>query len=160
RYGPRTTSVLLVGDLDAERGLAAASSAFGRWSSAAVPPPVPPPAPHGPARVVIVDRPGAPQSELRVGHLGLAWSTKDLAAPQLPETVLGGSFTSRLNQTLRERHGYSYGARAEFQLLRAPGPFVAAAAVRTDVTAAALRETVAELAAISAPIADDELGKG
>jgi predicted Zn-dependent peptidase len=104
--------------------------------------------------------PGAPQSELRVGHLGRDRKTADFAALSLLETVLGGSFTSRLNQNLREKHGYTYGARARFDLLRGTGPFTASAAVRTDATAAALAETVGELTAMRRPLSADEVKKG
>jgi zinc protease len=134
--------------------------ALGDWRASAAPPPsLPAPGP-GPARVVIVDRPGAPQSELRVGHIGRDRKTPDFAAIALVETVLGGSFTSRLNQNLREKHGYTYGVRAHFDLKRAPGPFAVRAAVRTDVTAASLQEVVNELVAIRAPLSGDELAKG
>ncbi|MGZ3442183.1 MAG: M16 family metallopeptidase [Polyangia bacterium] len=120
-------------------------------------PPVPKPQP---ARVVLVDRPGASQSQIRVGHLGAARATPDFAALTLLETVLGGSFTSRLNNNLREKHGYTYGARANFDLRSVAGPFYATAGVRTDVTAAALKETVAEIAGMRAPLDAGELEKG
>ncbi len=113
-----------------------------------------------PARVVLVDRPGAPQSQLRVGHLGAARGTPDFAALSLLETVLGGSFTSRLNLNLREKHGYTYGARASFDFRSVTGPFVASAGVRTDATAAALKEMVSEIAGMRAPLSADELQKG
>jgi zinc protease len=160
-YGPRTVTFVLVGDATLAAALSAVERALGDWKSTAAPPPVPP-QPQAPAqtRIVIVDRPGAPQSELRVGHLGRDRKTPDFAAIQLLQTVLGGAFTSRLNQNLREKHGYTYGARAHFDLERAPGPFVAEAAVRTDATAPALKETVAELAAMRAPLSRDEVHKG
>jgi zinc protease len=161
-YGPRTVTFVIVGDATLASALPVVEHALGDWKSAALPPPVPP-QPQPPAagtRLVVVDRPGAPQSELRVGHLGRDRKTPDFAAIQLLQTVLGGAFTSRLNQNLREKHGYTYGARAHFDLERAPGPFAAEAAVRTDATAPALKETVAELAAIRAPLSRDEALKG
>jgi predicted Zn-dependent peptidase len=74
-------------------------------------------------------------------------------------TVLGGSFTSRLNQNLREQHGYSYGARSGFDMRLMPGPFQAAAGVQTDKTAEALKEFFIELDGIRKPIPADELNK-
>jgi predicted Zn-dependent peptidase len=74
-------------------------------------------------------------------------------------TVLGGSFTSRLNQNLREEHGYAYGASSGFDMRLSAGPFVAAAGVQTDKTAEALREFFNELTAIAAPIGADEIAK-
>jgi zinc protease len=160
-YGPRTVSFVLVGDVDGAAATPLIARALDGWRSTAQPPPPPPPPVPPPAtRVVLVDRPGATQSEIRVGHLGKERKTPDFAALSLLETVLGGSFTSRLNLNLREKHGYTYGARATFELRTVAGPFVAAAGVRTDATAAALKETVAEIAGMRAPLAADELQKG
>jgi predicted Zn-dependent peptidase len=74
-------------------------------------------------------------------------------------TVLGGSFTSRLNQNLRETHGYAYGASSRFDMRLAPGPFAAAAGVQTDKTAESLTEIFNELDAIRVAVADEELAK-
>jgi predicted Zn-dependent peptidase len=74
-------------------------------------------------------------------------------------TVLGGSFTSRLNQNLREEHGYTYGARSAFDMRLSAGPFVAAAGVQTDKTSEALTEFFKELNGIRSPIGSDELTK-
>ncbi len=158
-YGPRTTTLLLVGDAPRDAALRV-ERAFADWKSNAVPAAPPRAATPGAARLVIVDRPGATQSELRIGHVGVASSTSDYAALQLLKTVLGGSFTSRLNQNLRERHGYTYGAHARFKLFRAPGSFDASAAVRTDVTAPAVREILSELEGILKGPTREELRKG
>jgi zinc protease len=72
-------------------------------------------------------------------------------------TILGGSFSSRLNLNLRERNGYTYGASSAFDMRLSAGPFVAAAGVQTDKTADAVREFMNELNAIARPVADDEL---
>jgi zinc protease len=74
-------------------------------------------------------------------------------------TILGGSFTSRLNQNLREEHQYAYGAGSRFDMRLTPGPFFATAGVQTDKTAEALREFFKELNGIRQPIAADELTK-
>ncbi len=159
-YGPRTVRFVLAGDTDARSAAHKVARALSGWRSAARLPAPPPPPPVSPARVVVVDRPNAPQSEIRVGHLGRARTTADFAALSLLETVLGGSFTSRLNLNLREKHGYTYGARASFDLRAVAGPFTASAGVRTDATAAALRETVAEIASMHGPLSAAELEKG
>jgi zinc protease len=112
----------------------------------------------GARRVVVVDRPGSVQSELRVGHVGIERGHPDYFAAIVMAAVLGGTFSARLNQRLREELGYTYGARAAFDPRRAPGPFAARAAVQTDVTADAVRETLALLDGMrSAPPDDDEL---
>ena len=154
RYGCGNVTYILVGDTDAS-----VRARFGACTARSASPPPPPPKPPAP-RVVLVDRPGATQSQIRVGHLGRARNTPDFAALSLLETVLGGSFTSRLNLNLREKHGYTYGARASFELHSVPGPFVASAGVRTDATAAALKEMVAEIAGMKAPLSESELTKG
>lgn len=160
RWGPRTTSVVLVGDVTAEAGRALVEKAFGAWRGKAAPATVAAaPARAAGRRIIVVDRPGAPQSEVRVGHLGAAWDTPDLAALELLETVLGGSFTSRLVQNLREKHGWTYGAQAEWTMRRATGTFMVRAAIRTDATAPAVREILSEIAGMRAPVPAAELQK-
>lgn len=110
-------------------------------------------------RIVLIDRPGAAQSQVRIGWVGVPRTTPDYFPLIVLNTVLGGSFTSRLNTNLRETHGYAYGAFSQFQMRRGPGPFVAAAGVQSDRTAEALREFFRELTAIREPIPDDEFGR-
>lgn len=134
-YTPVGATLVLVGDVD-ESVHAMVEQAFGPWTGAAESAVVAP-APPAPAatRIFLVDKPGAVQSEVRIGHPGAARGTDDFYALQVLNVILGGSFTSRLNQNLRETHGYSYGAGSAFGLRRGVGPFVAQAAVvatRTD----------------------------
>ncbi|MDI2125911.1 M16 family metallopeptidase [Yinghuangia seranimata] len=96
-------------------------------------------------RVFLVDRPGAVQSVLRLGHTAPPRSTPDLVAIDLFSEVLGGSFTSRVNHQLREVKGYTYGAGASFAHGRRIGSFAVAASVHTEVTAAALADALAEV---------------
>ena len=110
-------------------------------------------------QVVIVDMPSAEQSQIRIGWVGVPRSTPDYFALQVLNTVLGGSFTSRLNQNLREEHGYSYGASSRFDMRLSAGPFLAGAGVQTDKTAESLKEFFKELNAIGTPIGADELTK-
>jgi predicted Zn-dependent peptidase len=160
RWGPRTTSVVLVGDITVEAGRALVEKVLGAWQGKARPASVPAaPARATARRIIVVDRPGAPQSEVRVGHLGASWETADLVALELLETILGGSFTSRLVQNLREKHGWTYGAQAEWTLRRATGLFTVRAAIRTDATAPAVREILAEIAGMRAPVPAAELQK-
>jgi zinc protease len=97
------------------------------------------------ARVILVDRPGAPQTALECFELGAARSTPDYVPLEVMNTELGGLFSSRINMNLREAHGYTYGAGSSFAYHRQPGPFVAYSAVRTDVTAPATTELLNEL---------------
>jgi predicted Zn-dependent peptidase len=93
----------------------------------------------------IVNRPGAVQSEIRVAHVGVDRRHPDYFALRVMNSVLGGAFTSRLNLSLREKHGFTYGVRSGFAFRRAPGPFVIQTAVATEVTTRAVQEIVKEI---------------
>jgi zinc protease len=109
-------------------------------------------------RIVVVDRPGAPQSELRVGHLGVPRLNPDFHALSVLNAILGGLFNSRLNQLLRETRGYTYGINSSFDMRRAAGPFVVRCAVQTAVTVPALLDVMSELKRIrEAPVSEEEL---
>lgn len=138
-YRPNNAFLVVVGDVTPATLLPLLERVFGSWQPADVPPvrlPAPPAA--QPTAVYLVDKPGAAQSELRMGHVGVARDTPDYFSLVVLNTILGGSFTSRLNTKLREEKGYSYGAGSAFDLRRAPGPFLAGTAVFTDVTDSAV----------------------
>ncbi len=101
-----------------------------------------------PARLVLVDRPAAVQSELRIGHVAAPRRTTDYHALQVLNMVLGGQFVSRLNRSLREEKGYTYGVRTAFQFRRGPGPFVMQGSVQADATVEAVREVLDEMRGI------------
>lgn len=96
-------------------------------------------------KVHVVSKADAPQSELRVGHIGLPRSHPDFFSAMVMNAVLGGLFGSRINLNLREEHGYTYGASSYYDWRRGPGPFVIATAVKSDVTTLALREIFHEI---------------
>jgi zinc protease len=115
------------------------------------------PAPSS-ARVIIVDKPDSPQTELRIGRIGTVRTTPDFAALQVLNEAFGGAYTSRLNLDLREDKGYTYGIGSRFAYGRAPAPFAIRSAVRSDVSAPAVREVFAQLKRVtSSPLAADEL---
>jgi predicted Zn-dependent peptidase len=106
----------------------------------------------------VVHRPGAVQTEIRIGHRGLARRHPDFHAVSVMSAILGGLFNSRLNMNLREEKGYTYGAGAGFDLRRARGPFTARAAVNTEATVPAIHEFLVELDRIrEVPVTDAEL---
>ncbi|MCE9593154.1 MAG: insulinase family protein [Planctomycetes bacterium] len=105
----------------------------------------------------LIDKPGAAQSELRLGHLAVAANDPDFYPLQVLNYVLGGAFTSRLNQNLREHKGFTYGVQSAFEGDRRPGAFTIATAVHTEVTAPALVECLREIDAIREGVRDDEL---
>ena len=108
--------------------------------------------------MIIVDKPGAAQTQLRVGMVGAPRSTPDYAALEIMNTALGGSFNSRINLNLREAKGYTYGANSRFNYRRGAGPFAVRTGVRTDVTAPAVAEILKEIRRIADdPLSTDEL---
>ena len=107
--------------------------------------------------IYLVDKLGAAQTEVRIGRIGVPRLTDDYYSILVLNTILGGSFTSRLNQNLREQHGYSYGAGSQFDFRPEAGPFLAGAAVQTAVTDKALAEFMKELNAILEPVSEEEL---
>jgi predicted Zn-dependent peptidase len=114
--------------------------------------------PLRPTAVYLVDKPGAAQSVIRIGHRGIERTNPDYYAIQVMNTLLGGSFSSRLNTNLRETRGYTYGARSGFDYQPLPGAFTASADVRTDVTDSSLVEFFRELRRIrDTLVAPDEL---
>jgi zinc protease len=98
--------------------------------------------------VYVVDRASAVQSELRIGHVGVPRHHPQYYALLVLNTLVGGAFTSRLNLSLREKHGFTYGVRSAFSFRRGAGPFVIQTAVASDVTARAVAETLRELHAV------------
>ena len=137
-YVPGNAALVVSGDIDAGRAAQRWPTARfggwprgrrGRWSSLGDPAPTP-------ARLVVVDKPGAPQTALRVATVAAARKTPDYPALQVMNAALGGLFSSRINLNLREDKGYSYGVFSSFRYDRTPGPFAIAGSVRTDVTGA------------------------
>lgn len=156
-FHPNNARMIVVGDVTPDDLRARLEEALGAWAPAEVAHrPVPPVPPLSGRTVYLIDKPGAAQSVIRIGRPGVPRSTPDYYAIEVMNTVLGGSFTSRLNQNLREDKGYTYGARSSFEYDRDIGLFMAGAAVQTDVTAPALTEFMKELVGIHRPIPSDE----
>ncbi|HXU80314.1 MAG TPA: pitrilysin family protein [Polyangia bacterium] len=159
-WRPNNASVVVVGDFAPEGLRASLEKAFAAWKKGPVPAAKAGAAARKRPRLVLVDKPGAPQTVLRLVGPGAARSSPDRPPLALLATVLGGSFTSRLNFNLREQKGYTYGAGSSFQFLRRPGPFTAASSVFTKVTDAALGEFLKELGALrTGDVTGEELTK-
>jgi predicted Zn-dependent peptidase len=151
-YGPSKATLIAAGDLTAGELREMASSAFAQWQGApthviddgaVTPPPLAPV--H---QLVLVDKPGAAQSEIRIGCVGLSRSTPDYHALIVLNMVLGGQFVSRINMTLRQEMGLTYGARTSFDFRRGRGPFLLQTSVQISGTADALATSLAEVRAI------------
>lgn len=145
-YRPNNTSVVVSGDVTPETAVELVTRHLEAWQSGPIPeqPAVQPVAIES-SRVFVIDRPQAVQSEIRLGHLGVPRSCEDYFPLALMNAILGGVFNSRINLNLRERHGYTYGARSQFAFRRQAGPFVVAAPVRNEVTREAVTEMLNEL---------------
>jgi len=145
-YGPKDSALVLVGDLTVADAHKLAEEYFGKWTSTASSGAAIPAAPTPqPTHVVIVDKPGAPQTALLAYGFGVPISSPDLQTLQVMNYTLGGAFASRINMNLREKNGYTYGASSSFALYREGGPFVAGGLVRTDVTGPAAKELMFEI---------------
>ena len=146
---PANARLVIVGDLAADDARAEITRRFGDWSggggAVAVPPVTVAPRQQEATTVYLVDKPHAAQSVISIGWPGVDRRSPDYAPLMVMNSLLGGSFTSRLNMNLRETHGYTYGASSRFSFRTAPGPFIASASVRTDVTDSSLVEFFREL---------------
>lgn len=158
-YVPNNISLIITGDVRPEEVRALAEKKFGSWRRGTAVPDVSvsPRAMDG-SRIFVVDRPEAVQSEIRVGHVGVPRSTDDYFSLLTMNSILGGVFGSRINLNLRERNGYTYGARSSFAFRRQAGPFLVSAPVRNEVTLESVREIMNELRRIrSGDLTDSEL---
>jgi predicted Zn-dependent peptidase len=161
RYAPGAATLVVVGDVNASV-LPALEKAFGSWkagASAPAPAAVPAPRQLAARSIWLVDKKDAAQSSLRLGRVGPAWPDPAYAPNQVMNTLLGGSFTSRLNDNLREQHGYAYGAGSRIRRNLAGGLFLVASDVQTDKTAPAVSEVFKELDRILTPPPADDVAR-
>ena len=157
-YRPGLAHLIIAGSFDEAGALASVERHLGSWDGTGGGHRTIAPHARGGRRVVIVDRPGSVQTELRVGHLGIDRYDPRYFPAIVMATIVGGMFWSRLNRRLREELGYTYGARCGFDPRRSAGIFSASAAVQTEVTAPAISELVALLeTARAAPFEETEL---
>ncbi|MGH7654964.1 MAG: M16 family metallopeptidase, partial [Gemmatimonadaceae bacterium] len=146
RYVPGATTLVFAGDVTGNRAVQLAERAFGAWrGTAASVARVDDRVAQAGRQVHIVNKSGAPQSELRVGHAGVPRSHPEYFPIVVMNALLGGLFSSRINLNLRERNAFTYGARSAFEWRRGAGPFVVSTAVKTEVSDAATREIVNEI---------------
>ncbi len=159
-FRPNNATLIIVGDVNPAQIEAKINNLFGSWQRGDVPAlnyGEPPKA--STTTIYLIDKPGAAQSSFRIGAVGVPRSTKDYFALTVMNTILGGSFTSRLNQNLRETRGYTYGAGSRFDMRRAAGPFLASAEIVTAKSDSALIEFMKELKRIREAVPADELSR-
>jgi zinc protease len=157
-FVPGNAALVVAGPIPIPELRTIVEAALGGWPrGSAVPVRLPVPNFSAP-RLVIVDRPGSPQTQLRVATFGVPRTSPDYVPVRVMNTILGGMFASRINMNLREEHGYTYGANSTFQFARSGGPFSVQTGVRTDVTAPAVHEVQLELRKmIDTRVTPDEL---
>ena len=160
-FQPGRALVTVVGDVTAAGVKPIVEKALAAWAKAGSKPtfsyPAPPERPK--TTIFLVDRPGAAQSTVAIGHTGPTRNTPDYFALQVMNTMLGGMFQSRLNANIREEKGYSYGVNSGFGYGKGPGPFRTGGDIVGDKTDAALVEFMKELRGIlgARPVTDEEL---
>lgn len=159
QYRAGSTTVVIAGATTSATARSLVTKALGKWPTGSGSGRALVASQRTTARTVnIVNKPDAPQSELRVGHVGLPRKHPDFFPTLVMNAVLGGLFGSRINMNLREAHGYTYGASSYYDWRRGPGPFVVSTAVQSDVTAPALKEIFSEIDRIrSEKISEEEL---
>jgi zinc protease len=148
-FAPNNAALIVSGNISGDEVKALAEKYFGAWKAGEITPSkISPPATTA-ARLVLVDKPGAPQTAIRVATLGPSRTTPDYEKIQVMNSALGGAFTSRINNNLREEKGYTYGAYSGMQFMRQLGTFAVRSSVRTDVTLPALQEIFKEINGMS-----------
>ncbi|AMV36531.1 M16 family metallopeptidase [Planctomyces sp. SH-PL62] len=149
---PSAATLIVVGDVDPDAIARTLEARFGGWKARPAPPKVvPTPPTTNPDAVFVVDKPGAAQSVLAIGRLGVERKSPEAPALGVLNAIVGGQFSSRLNMKLREEKGYSYGVGSDFRSLRAPGWFEVRGSVQTAVTRESVEEIRRELAELHGP---------
>jgi zinc protease len=158
-FVPNNMILAVVGDTTNEEAYAAAEKVFGSWPRAELTKakPIEPPPPT--RRIVIIDKPDAVQTEIRVGQLAIPRSHPDYLAWDLAVKILGGEGANRLHRVLRSERGLTYGASAETQAMKQAGDYVAETDTRTETTGEALRLAVDEFSRLQRNrVSERELG--
>ena len=159
-YRPNHAAVIVAGDVNADDIARRFERSFGGWRPGTVPTTrFPSPPSTGQPTIYLIDKPGSAQSSMRMGTVGVNRATADYFPLVVLNTVLGGSFTSRLNQNLRETKCFTYGAFSNFDMRRSAGPFTASAEIVTEKSDSALIEFMKELQGIRQPLPAAEVEK-
>ncbi len=157
-YLPGNAALVVAGDIGADELKTLAEKSFGGWKAGTVTATAPAQPAATSARLVIVDKPAAPQTATRVAMLGPPRRTPDYPALSVMNAALGGLFSSRISNNLREDKGYTYGANSGFQLRRSTGIFAVRTSLRTDVTAPGVAEIFKEVRGMrDKPVGAEEL---
>jgi zinc protease len=143
-FAPNNAILAIVGDVTAQEAFDEATAVFGDWQRVDVPKAAALAPPDPTRRVIVVDKPDAVQTEVRVGHIGVPRNSPDYMALNLAIRILGGEGANRLHQVLRTERGLTYGAEADMDTLKESGDFEAQTNTRSAATAEVLRLIVNE----------------
>jgi len=143
-YVPANAALVLAGDLTPAEARRLAEDTFGAWKGGVKPADAKRTGAPATEKVLVVDKPGSPQTQLIVSEVGVARSDPDYEKLDVMNQVLGGLFSSRLNMNLRETHGFTYGAGSSFSENTSPGPMYMTSEVRADATGPSIREIIKE----------------
>jgi zinc protease len=158
-FQPRSTTIVVAGDVKADDLKALLEARFGGWKGgAAARAPVPHVAAKAPQKVVVVDVPGAVQSQVYLAEEAAPFSAADRIPLSVMNLILGGMFTSRINLDLREAKAFTYGAHSRFSMRHGAGPFTAGGPIFADHTieaTKALKEQVERIR--TSPVTAEEL---
>lgn len=142
---PAGATLVAVGDVTSEQLAEHAEAAFAGWTGDPIDRPRIEVKPQKATRIEVIDRPGAAQTEIRLGHVGIPRAHPRYLAAAVLSCLLGGKFTSRLNLNLREKRGFTYGISSSFGKRSGPAPFVIATALANEHVGEALAETFGEI---------------
>lgn len=158
-YGPNAATVIFTGDIAPDAAFELAEKYFGDWQNSAPPPIVDAPPPSTTRRILLVDRPGAVQSEIRIGQIvPVTRRDPDYAVVRLISQAFGESFGARLNRVLRIEMGLTYGARGYFDVDSDAAALTVSTFTRTEKTAEVIEAALAEIEKLAqAPVTSEEL---
>ena len=158
RRQPGNAVLIIAGAITTEEGLVYAEQHFADWEGSAEAVSFPDLPDHEGQHIYLVDRPGSTQAEFRLGNIGIQGASLDYFPARVMNHVLGGTFSSRLVQNIREEKGYTYSIGSGFSYPADIGRFIVSAAVRNDVVAATLEEVFMEIERIQTePLTDEEI---
>jgi len=154
---PGNSSLIIIGNLTQEEIHTLASKYFAEWQNKIHTPKLKVRFNKTEKQIILIDKPNAPQTELRIGHISKSRKTKDFFATNIFNSILGGQFSSRINLNLREDKGYTYGVHSSFNYNFYGGAFTIASSVKLENTGDAIKEILTELENIKTTISKDEL---
>lgn len=156
---PKNAVLIVVGDIKANELKKQLEKHLSGWKNGNQNiPDIPPVEMNFKPGIFLVDKPEAPQSQIRVGCIGVERNNPDYFALEVMNMILGGNFNSRINWNLREQKGYTYGARSGFTYRKQKGTFNAGGGFKSSVTDSCISELLNELRKMrESDVSEDEL---